>query len=77
MNPELTPLKTAEEAAPYIGLTAKTLLQKAKQREIQHTRPLGGKLIRFSDDDIAAIRAASVVLPEKPALTVVGRKRVA
>jgi hypothetical protein len=73
----MTPLKTAEEAAPFIGLAAQTLLNKAKKHEIQHTRPAGTKLIFFSDEDIAAIRAASIVLPAKAATLVVRSRRAA
>lgn len=72
---EMTPLKTAEEAAPLVGLSPRTLKNYAAAGKVQCTRPGGGKLIFFSDEDIAAIRAESVCKPVKPALTVGGRSR--
>lgn len=71
----MSPLKTPEEAAPFVGLAARTLKNLAKARKIQHTRPAGTRLIRFSDEDIAAILADSVVMPERPTLRIAGRSR--
>jgi len=76
MSP-LTPLKTPEEAEPYMGLSAGTLRQMAKANKIQCTRPGDGKKIFFSDDDIIANRKAWLVKPGKPALVEVDQRKAA
>lgn len=71
----MSPLLTPEEAAPLIGLAARTLKNRAKARTIRHTRPAGTNIIRFSEEDIEAIRKDSVELPEKPTLRTTSRRR--
>lgn len=73
----MSPLMTPEEAAPLVGLAAQTLKNRAKARTIQHTRPAGTNVIKFSVADIEAILAASVVKPTKPTLRVSSRRKAA
>jgi excisionase family DNA binding protein len=47
-------LYTPEETSTYLGLSPRTLRNKAGRREIHFTRPAGSRLIRFSAADIEA-----------------------
>lgn len=56
-------LHTPEEAALLVGLSPRTLRNKAGAGLIPHSRPAGARVIRFSDQDIADIQAMGHVAP--------------
>lgn len=68
----LKPLLTPEDAAPFHGLSPRTLRDKALAGEIQHTR--AGKKIMFSEEDIKANQAAMRRPAMKPAVLAMHRR---
>lgn len=57
------PLKTAEEAAPIIGMPASWLSKKAYAGEIPCHRVGGRRFVRFSDADLIEIQESFAERP--------------
>lgn len=60
---ELGPLRTAEEISPLVGYAPSTILRKVREGEFpcqRFGRKGGIGEIRFSDEDVAKIRAMAV-----------------
>jgi excisionase family DNA binding protein len=54
------------EAAEKIGVAEGTLRHWVAERRVPHHRVGGGKLVRFTDDDIAATLTPVAPLPSRP-----------
>lgn len=59
--------RTYEQAADELSVSVAWLKQKAQARQIPHHRY--GRLVRFTDDDLIAIRASFAVAPIVPVST--------